>query len=101
MRDAILESIINPSHEELHDNNCTWHTDSTRCNCGTLSARSSAEDQRPPKSKVAGSNPAERDLFLDQVKLAERISIEVMRDCPNHIKEFIQSAYRAVKESLA
>ena len=72
MLDETLDKILNPPHDELHDNWCSWHDSMYTCNCGTgtMSARSSEEEQRLPKPKVAGSNPPARELVEHEIKLA-------------------------------
>ena len=98
-----LISILNPPHEELHATGCSWHRHSDLCDCGAFEdscARSSVEEQGPPKSKVAGSNPAERDIQIAQLNLAKEATIQLIRDCPLHIQLSIQVAFSTAIEQL-
>ncbi len=103
MRDEALDNILNPPHEELHVANCSWHKDWHACDCGALDdryARSSVEEQEPSKPKVAGSTPAGRDIQIAQLKLAEDVAINLIRDCPEHTRLAIRIAFSSAIEQL-
>ena len=97
MRDPVLDSILNPPHEEIHTTECSWHYDWHTCDCGTfddMRARSSVEEQGPSKPKVAGSTPAGRDIQIAQLELARQVSLSLIRDCDEAIKDSISNTFR-------
>ena len=103
MRDPVLDSILNPPHEEIHTAECSWHRDWHACDCGTfeeMSARSSAEEQGPSKPKVAGSTPAGRDIQIAQLELARQVSLTLIRDCDETIKDSLSNTFRNHIEAL-
>jgi hypothetical protein len=85
MRDNYIDKLLNPSDEELNDD---------------MSARSSVEEQWPSKPLVAGSTPAGRDIQTAQLNLAKDVSLNLIRDCPEHTRLAIQIAFSSAIEQL-
>ena len=103
MRDPVLDSILNPPYEEIHIAECSWHRDRHTCDCGTfeeMSARSSVEEQGPSKPKVAGSTPAGRDIKIAQLELARQVSLTLIRDCDEAIRDSLSNTFRKHIEVL-
>ena len=65
-----------------------------------MRACSSEEEQGPSKPKVAGSTPAGRDIQIAQLKLAEDVAINLIRDCPEHTLQAIRIAFSSAIEQL-
>ena len=56
----------------------------------------------PPEDRdvVNYSESIPRDLQEEQLKLAQDITLAVIRDCPSYMVDFITSAFSAARESL-
>ena len=52
------------------------------------------------RDEINYSRPIPKELQEEQLKLAQDITLAVIRDCPSYIVDFITSAFSAARESL-
>ena len=86
-----IQDILNPKEQEdQHTDSCSYHQDKDTCNCGEFG-----------KQRGRKAYQSIRDIARHELELSKTVTMEIIRDCPEHMKVELRQAFDKALQELS